>query len=318
MTMAVLEQLGLEIGPRHSLIATNLDDNPHGYLEQRAFVELADELLGALGGRASLPAPAQSGWHLDARFAEQRARAAELAASTFEAAPWGWKDPRAALLLPFWRSVMPDLRVLICVRNPAEVTASMMRRNAHAFDYGHWLRTWLRYTADALADSAGASRMVVLYDDLLAAPESEARRLGTFVLGMEPTPDRIRAAASAVRPATRRHSVSDAALIADARTPAEIAAAYLSIRAAVHAGEPLDMVTRLVTRLQSALGDRVHDAAVLERTERERDTLAIELERVRARHAGVVGSRSWRFTAPLRSLADRARSPSLGTRWNRL
>jgi virginiamycin B lyase len=131
-----------------------------------------------------------------------------------------WKDSRAALLLPFWRAVVPRPRVVICVRNPAEVAASMMRRDAHVHTWEHWLRMWLRHTGDALARNEGSERLVIVYEDLLAAPEREARRLGAFLLGAEPTDEQARAGAAAVRQGVRREHVSDAALAADPRTPA--------------------------------------------------------------------------------------------------
>ena len=243
-----------------------------------------------------------SGWHAEERFSAERARAGELVATTFDAAPWGWKDPRASLLLPFWRAVVPGLRIVICVRNPAEVAASMMRRHSHP-EWEHWLRMWLRYTADALRDSAGAERMLLLYEDLLAAPEREAERLAAFLLGAEAEPERVRAAATAVRPGTRRHAISDAAMVEDPRTPAEVAGAYLAVRAAVRTGEPLGTVTGW----WSACTPRSPNVTVARRrwTRGKRAALAAELERVRAQHALVVGSRSWRVTAPLRSLARR-------------
>ena len=302
----VRRQLRLEIGPERSLVPTISEDNPDGYLEQQAFVALDDELLAALGGHTSEPPTMPSGWHAAERFSAARARAGELAATTFDAAPWGWKDPRASLLLPFWRAVIPGLRIVVCVRNPAEVAASMMRRHSHP-EWEHWLRMWLRYTADALRDSADAERMVLLYEDLLATPEREAQRLGAFLLGREAEPGRASAAAAMVRPRTRRHAISDAAMVEDPRTPAEVAGAYLTLRAAVRQGEPLGAVTLMMAGLHAALDERDGAAALLDRAERERDTLAAEIKRMQAQHAAIIGSRSWRLTAPLRSMALRGR-----------
>ena len=285
---------------------TIAEDNPDGYLEQQAFIALDDELLATLGGHTSDPPAMPAGWHAEERFAAARVRAGELVATTFHAAPWGWKDPRASLLLPFWRAAVPGLRVVVCVRNPAEVAASMMRRHSHP-EWEYWLRVWLRYTADALRDSAGAERMVVLYEDLLATPEREAQRLGAFLLGAEAEPSRVGAAAALVRPGTRRHAISDAAMVEDPRTPAEVAGAYLSVRAAVRAGEPLGAVTQTLVGLRAALDERDAAGARLDHAERERATLAAEVERLHAQHAALVGSRSWRLTAPLRSMALRAR-----------
>ena len=40
---------------------------------------------------------------------------------------WGWKDPRNSLTLPFWKELLPNLKVVVCVRNPIEVIASLRR-----------------------------------------------------------------------------------------------------------------------------------------------------------------------------------------------
>ena len=175
----------------------------------------------------------------------------------------GLKDPRASLLLPFWRCVVPALRVIICVRNPAEVAASMLRRHAHP-PWEHWVRMWLRHTADALSGSAGAERMVLVYENLLAAPEDEARRLGTFLFGVEPPLDQVQAAAAAVRPGTRRHRATDHALIQDPRTPPEVSAAYVAVRGTVRTSDGLADLTTLFIRLNAALHDRDATAAELD------------------------------------------------------
>lgn len=309
LAMQVLTRLGLEIGPEDSLVPTIAEDNPDGYFEQQAFVALDDELLAALGGHVSDPGPAPAGWHTDLRFAPHRARADVLVATTFGRSPWGWKDPRASLLLPFWRCVIPALRVIICVRNPAEVAASMLRRHAHP-PWEHWLRMWLRHTADALSGSAGAERIVLVYENLLTAPEDEARRLGTFLYGVEPPLDRVQAAAAAVRPGTRRHRATDRALIQDPRTPPEVAAAYVAVRGAVRAGDDLADLTALFIRLHAALNDRDATTAELGRAQGDRDAHVVELEDIRRRHALVLASRSWRLTAPLRSVGRCVRNLS--------
>jgi hypothetical protein len=42
---------------------------------------------------------------------------------------WVWKNPRATLLLDEWGRVLPDAQVVICVRSPAGVMDSLLRRN---------------------------------------------------------------------------------------------------------------------------------------------------------------------------------------------
>jgi len=64
-----------------------------------------------------------------ARGAEARALVADLLPST----PWAWKDPRLCLTLPFWLEVL-DARpaMVVCLRNPLEIAASLAERNGFA------------------------------------------------------------------------------------------------------------------------------------------------------------------------------------------
>jgi hypothetical protein len=251
----LLLRMGLDLGDEATLIPSDPEDNPDGYFEQAAFVALDDELLAMLGGHVSAPAPAAGGWEREPRFAAPQARAAALVGETFARSPWGFKDPRASLLLPFWRAVAPGLRVIVCVRNPAEVAASMLRRHTDP-GWDHWMRMWLRHTADALTGSAGAERIVVHYDDLVAEPERVLPRVGALALGREPGHAAVAAAAAEVDPSRRRVAVGLGELLEDPRVPPEVAAAYATLRA----GGTLDGATRVLAGLHDALEDRTEVA----------------------------------------------------------
>lgn len=43
--------------------------------------------------------------------------------------PWGWKDPRTSLLLPVWRRLFPEARVVHIRRHGVDVAASLRRRH---------------------------------------------------------------------------------------------------------------------------------------------------------------------------------------------
>src|SRR4029077_6438484 len=152
--------------------------------------------------------------------------------------------------------------------------------------------------------------IVLVYENLLTAPEDEARRLGTFLYGVEPPLEQVQAAAAAVRPGIRRHRATDRALIQDPRTLPEVAAAYVAVRGAVCAGDDLADLTALFIRQHAALNDRDATAAELGRARGERDAHVGELEDIRRRHALVLASRSWRLTAPLRSVGRCVRNLS--------
>lgn len=223
--MRVLRSLGVDLGREESHFPPDADDNPQGYQEHMQIVELDDRLLRHLGGHASeVPAPAQ-GWEAAADIDAFVDQARPLLAELFTSDPWAFKDPRTSVLLPFWRRVRTDLRVIVCVRHPLEVAESMLRRGAN-YSREHWLRSWLAHTSAALAASADADRAIVLFDDLISAPRMVADDLAMFVFGEPPELERREAAAAAVHSHQRR---SDAAA-APGELPPELARYYSSVR----------------------------------------------------------------------------------------
>jgi hypothetical protein len=98
--------------------------NPRGQYEDADFVAFHDDLLRRNGWRSSLvddDTPLVLG-------AEDRERAAKLVAQRADRAPWGWKDPRATLLLEWWKERIPQLKVVGVYRPSEEVVDSLLRR----------------------------------------------------------------------------------------------------------------------------------------------------------------------------------------------
>lgn len=54
--------------------------------------------------------------------------------------PWGWKDPRTTITLPFWLDIFPEARVLHVVRNGIDVADSLHRRQTAGLALGR--RRW--------------------------------------------------------------------------------------------------------------------------------------------------------------------------------
>lgn len=80
------------------------------------------------------------------------------------------KDPRICRLAPFWIATLQHVGisplVIMPVRNPLEVAASLQNRNGFDPSYGHLL--WLRHMLDAEFASRGIPRYFTSYDRLLA------------------------------------------------------------------------------------------------------------------------------------------------------
>jgi hypothetical protein len=115
----LLHEAGLSVGK--DLVEPD-EHNAEGYFEERALIEVNQRVLEAAGllelfgtaTREEVLAPAER-YH-------DRMRA--LAADATPA----WKDPRFSWTLEPWLSVLPQRpRIIVCIRNPAEVVASTVQ-----------------------------------------------------------------------------------------------------------------------------------------------------------------------------------------------
>ena len=141
MVAKLLQQAGLNLGDEADLMPP-AEENPEGFYEHLEFVRLNDEVLNVAGAGWDCPPAAGFDWD-DEALDPFRARARRLAAPLQERLPWGWKDPRTSLTLPFWRSAFGPLRTIAVVRNPLEVVTSLHRRNAFSTALG--LTLWQIY-----------------------------------------------------------------------------------------------------------------------------------------------------------------------------
>lgn len=152
-TLAQLLHLcGLYLGREDDLFRPR-SDNPEGFWENRKFVLLNERLLETFGAGWDLPQPLEAGWHKDERLLPIRTEARRLLEQFDGSEPWGWKDPRNSLTLPFWASLLPEVKVVVCLRNPLEVALSLRRRgnSSRAFSMNLW-EVYHRRLLDALPE----------------------------------------------------------------------------------------------------------------------------------------------------------------------
>ena len=197
--------------------------------------------------------PADWGW--SKQFSELRQRARRLIEADFGAAePWGWKDPRNCLTLPFWQHILPPTHHVICLRSPIDVALSLSQREN--FPLKKCVDLWLRYMHDALKHTSGKPRLLIFYEDLMANWPAELRRLAAF-LGRPETADQadVQSAVKDFVDEDLRHyhaTLIDAVDNADLGFPAK--AMYVLLRACVNAapnerdtfGEAADRVQQVL------------------------------------------------------------------------
>jgi hypothetical protein len=206
----LLHRCGLDLGAPADLLPP-APDNPDGFWENRRFLAVNEQLLRRLGGAWDVPPPLGLWRARGARLAALRGPAAGLLRRFEGREPWGWKDPRNALTLPFWRGLVPDLRVIVCVRHPLEVAASLARRDGHGPAFA--LALWRTYNDQLLAHAPPGRRLVTHFDAYAADPRAELRRvLGWLGLpAPEGTLDRARAAC---KPGLRHNRATAQGLLA--------------------------------------------------------------------------------------------------------
>ena len=172
-----LHELGHALPRSEDLIVA--PDNPQ-HFESRPLVDhnerLLDEHLGSWDVPASPNArgaygPPSTSWTEDAK---------QILHSTFPTTPFVMKDPRLCLTLDAWRPVLDaDTRVVLVVRRPDDVAASLQRRNQ--MTHTHALALWETYMWNAERACQSLSCFVLPFEQLRAEPKSTIDELADFV-----------------------------------------------------------------------------------------------------------------------------------------
>src|SRR5215212_18986 len=222
MVANVLQRAGLNLGEEADLMPP-ADENPEGFYEHLQFVRMNDEVLNVAGAGWDCPPTSDFNWD-DAALDSFRARARRLATPLGERLPWGWKDPRTSLTLPFWRSAIGPLRIVAVIRNPLEVVTSLHRRNAFSTALG--LTLWQIYAERILHQTSPDERLVTHYDSYFLEPDREIARVLQF-LGLHRDQD-LQGLKAAAIPALRHHrkTVRD---LEEHGFPAEVTDLYLRL-----------------------------------------------------------------------------------------
>ena len=229
---SLLEPIGVHLGAVDELRDDAAGD-PHGYWEHRALKAVSEDLLHRLGADWHRPPILAAGWPEATALDDLRAHAGRvIAAFAHGRALWGWKDPRASITLPFWKPLLPDVRYIVCLRHPIEAARSLETRDA--LPPWHGLRLWLTYTASALINTAGESRLLLFYEDAVADPVAAMETIAAFLDRPAPPADE---ALRRVTPDRRHERVAplDADALGRDACPDSVRALHAVLRAVVGA-----------------------------------------------------------------------------------
>ena len=172
--------VGLGCTPPRTPLAADAH-NALGYWESSVITELNDAILASAGSSWDDWGVFNPAWQDSPAARPYRNRALQALVGEFGDSPlFVLKDPRLCRLLPVWRDWLAEVgatpRVVVPVRNPLEVAASLARRDVIEEPFGALL--WLRHMLDAEAGCRDGRRAFVHYDDVLGNWQAAAERLG--------------------------------------------------------------------------------------------------------------------------------------------
>ncbi len=249
MVANLLHLSGLYLGEEAELIPPD-PTNPLGHWESLRFVEINNQILRSLGGRWYLPPSVSEGWTMSEELTHLRERAELLVKEFCGHEHWGWKDPRSSLTLPFWTGLLPELKVVICLRNPLEVVLSLRRRPVFKYSGGNivWknlkevramfsstrrrffstracLRLWQTYNEQILESTTSENRIITHYEAYFHEPYSELCRVLEF-LGMSVSPEVVRKSSTTAM-LNLRHNHFSTQDLQDGAVPEDIIRLYV-------------------------------------------------------------------------------------------
>jgi O-antigen biosynthesis protein len=280
-----LVALGADPGTESELLPAVADDNPKGYWEQQPMITLNDDLLAHLGGPWWDLPELPEGWHEDPALEPFRERARRLIAELFPSdRQWVWKDPRAALTLPFWQDVIGPMRYVVSVRSPGDVAASLQTRDPLMHPWLESTRVYFRYVHASLMQTVMSDRIVIFYDDWFDGFDAQLDRLAKFATGSYPVSDARDDLRDFFESGLRHHDKRSAG---DGLDP-ETNEAFRALREGTGADARLDVSAEGAVHAQwQALKSRLADAGMEELRERTRAVWRYAHEQQRAREAEV-------------------------------
>src|SRR6266511_4341553 len=145
-------------------------DNTSGYWESADLQQLNDSMLLSAGSSWSDWTKLNSHWYdSEECYVYKRRLTSAIVENFSDSAFFVLKDPRFCRFFPILKKSVEDfgaeLRVILLLRNPIDVAASLQARDGLVSRHSHLL--WLRHALDAEADSRGVARTFISYENLL-------------------------------------------------------------------------------------------------------------------------------------------------------
>ena len=224
----VLSLLGCSL-PRHVMEANS--SNPAGHWEPQALVDLNNQILEAAGSAWNDLQRLNPGWEKSPARAGFMRKAGRILQAEFEETSFFViKDPRICRIAPFWLDVLRengiDPRVIIPVRNPLEVAASLHKRDGMDPSVGYLV--WLRHVLDAERGTRGEQRVFTTFGELLSNWNEVTTRIaeGLDISWPRYSPRVVSEIDAFLDRRLRNHSLGDHDILAGSSAPDWVCTAY--------------------------------------------------------------------------------------------
>lgn len=334
MIAHLLKECGLYLGPDEKLIEP-APDNPDGFWENIDFLEINDQILSEFGGGWDLVPEFPANWGSSNRLSAQRQSAQALLRQFSRYEVWGWKDSRNSITLPFWKQSIPELKVVIIVRNPVSVADSLKRRGVSSYSFS--MHLWLNYYLHLIESASSQDCIITHYDSYFANPTEELQRVMNFI-GIQVTDETINHASSIIKSNLRNSKAGLIDLFLQPHTPLDVIEKYIEL--CVKSGPILrtimdqelsgvdfsdinnlkltDVRILQIKLLQKSLREKNHvlQALAAQVAEKEQAVQVLTaqvaekeqaVQALTAQLTSIYTSRSWRITALVRALAAKLR-----------
>ena len=202
MITRLLNLCGMDIGIEKDMMPAG-PANPEGYWEHIWFNYYNNQILEFFRGAWDIVPVYSEKWQ-DTPGIHWIKREASTMVERFTVRVWGWKDPRNSITLPFWKAVLPQMKTLVCLRNPLDVANSLNKRGSSSIIFS--LQLWWQYNSQLLLNTTEQDRVVTHFDAYFHDGPAELNRL-VQALGITASEAGIEEAMKASN-ASLRHSVT--------------------------------------------------------------------------------------------------------------
>jgi len=223
---------GVDLGADASL-ARPRPHNLAGDWEHQGFVAFNEKILRRLSCNVNIPPDPRlvASWLSDPSFDSLKDEARKFIDEEFAgSALWGWKSPMTTLVLPFWQSILPQMRYILALRNPVDMVASHGKMNGYPPRRSYAI--FFSYVFAALLHTEGAPRLITFYEDLLDNFDDEFCAIREF-LQIDPSACSIEKVRDAVRRDLRHQHTTVDEMLLSSEVPPLLKSLYTLLYASV-------------------------------------------------------------------------------------